>query len=320
MPLVKKADRGSAILRFTPRLLVCLFILLSLHSTLFVILQFHSRGWGEVARFGPPPPPRQSSELQTNELPISEQTRVSKNRKKASQKRNMRKGKVTITREQWLRVLAQKGETVLPKPRGWEKLGFDDIREHFACEEYSHNIEKPLPTLEDWEYLRNRYIEIVDKDAVFEDAVPPTEGYTYDENGPPPYYASHGERGRGLFASRDIKQGEFIHDGTKSDIEFPGGEAWRLYILSLPRYRACDVIDWSWTQKTSRDGEYKIFSAMNISILLNGADYMHELNVKPLSNISSRFYALRDIKKGEELLTDYDAYDTVWEEVGLESK
>jgi hypothetical protein len=44
------------------------------------------------------------------------------------------------------------------------------------------------------------------------------------------------------------------------------------------------------------------------------------MNVNPLSSISSLFYALRDIKKGEELLTDYDVYDTVWEEVGLESK
>ena len=325
LTLLKKADLGSAMQRSTPRLLVCLFILLSLHSNSFFLLHLHSTGLGEVARFGPPPPPGQSSELQTSELPISDQTqiRVSKNRKKASQKRktrNLRKGKVTITRKQWLRFLDQKGETVLPKPNGWEKFGFDDIREHFACEEYSHNLEKPLLTLEDWEYLRNMYIEIVDNDAVFDDAVPPTEGYTYDENGPPPYYAAHGERGRGLFASRDIKQGELIHDGNKSDIVFPGADAWRLYVLSLPRYRACDVIDWSWTQKTSSDGKYKLFSAMNISILLNGAGYIHEMNVKPLSSISSLFYALRDIKKGEELLTDYDAYDTVWEEVGLESK
>ena len=78
--LLKKADRGSFMQRFTPRLLVCLFILLSLHSNLFVILQLHSTGWGEVARFGP----RQSCELQTSELPISDQMqiRVSKNRKK----------------------------------------------------------------------------------------------------------------------------------------------------------------------------------------------------------------------------------------------
>ena len=313
--LLKKADRGSVMQRFTPHLLVCVYILLSV-SNLFVILQLHSTGWGEVARFGPPLPPRQSSELQTSELPISDQTqiRVSKNRETG----NLRKGKVTW--KQWLRVLDQKGETVLPKPNGWEKFGFSDIREHFACKEYSHTLEKPLLTLEDWEYLRNRYIEIVDKDAVFEDVVPPTEGYTYDENGPPPYYAAHGERGRGLFASRDIKQGEFIHDGNKSDIVFPGGEAWRLYVLSLPRHRACDFIDWSWTQKTSSDGKYKIFSAMNISVLFNGAKRYPQMNVNPLSSISSLFYALRDIKKGEELLTDYDSYDTVWEEVGLEDK
>jgi hypothetical protein len=59
---------------------------------------------------------------------------------------------------------------------------------------------------------------------------------------------------------------------------------------------------------------------MNISVLFNGAKRYPQMNVNPLSSISSLFYALCDIKKGEELLTDYDVYDTVWEEVGLESK
>lgn len=313
MPLRKKADRDGAMPRSTLRLLVCSSILLSLPFNFFIILKLHWRGGGEAVGFGPPPPPRLSSELQN-----SEHTPIEANKKRKLG--NLRKGRVMISREEWLRVLDKNGKRVLPKPNGWEKFGFHDVREHFDCDEYSHDLVKPLLTLEDWEYLKNRYIEIVDKHAIFDDPVPPTEGYTFDENGPPPYYASHGERGRGLFASRDIKVGEFIHDGDKSDLEFPGGEAWRLFVLSLPRHRACDVIDWSWTQKKTRDGKYKLFAAMNISILLNGADWTHEVNVKPLSNISSRFYALRDIKKGEELLTDYDVYDTVWEEVGLQNK
>ncbi len=169
-----------------------------------------------------------------------------------------------------LRKDVQKWNNILPKPKGWEEFKFGEIRAYFGCHEYAGDRTKPLLTLKDWEYLRSKYIEIVDKHAVFDDPVPPTDGYSFDENGPPPYYASHGVRGRGLFASRDIKKGEIIHDGERSDIEFSGGETWRKFIFSLPRNRACDVIDWSWTQKKSGDGKNRLLSAMDISILLNG--------------------------------------------------
>ncbi|KAL3799886.1 hypothetical protein ACHAW5_004398 [Stephanodiscus triporus] len=211
------------------------------------------------------------------------------------------------------------GDTPLTKPDDWEKLGYYDIKAHVGCDEYSNDLLKPLPTLADWEYLRSKYIEIVDKHAIFDDPVPPTEGYTFDENGPPPYYAAHGKHGRGVFASRDIKRGEFVQDGNKGDIEFPDGEAWRRYVFSLPKNRACDILAWTWTQKKSREGKWKIYFALNISILFNGA-YDGDANIRPSSSISSRFYALRHIKKGEELLYDYGVYDTVWAKVGLETK
>ena len=35
-----------------------------------------------------------------------------------------------------------------PKPDGWTKLGFYDIRKHFSCKEYAHDQTKPLPTME----------------------------------------------------------------------------------------------------------------------------------------------------------------------------
>jgi hypothetical protein len=172
------------------------------------------------------------------------------------------------------------------------------MRKHFDCE---RDLVTPIPTLEDWEYLRSKFNEIVDKHAVFNDPVPPTEGYTMDGNGPPPYNAAHGTRGRGVFASRDIEKGELVQDGNRSDV-------------------ACDLYHWTWTQKKSRKGKYNFFSAMNISILFNGARASHEVNVRPSSSISSRFFALRDIKKGEELLYDYGVYATVWDAVGLGGK
>jgi hypothetical protein len=290
---VREKDSDVAIqrLRLTLPFLVCFYIILSLPTH---ILYLRWGRWGDVVGFGPPPP-----------LQSSEQTQ--KRQKKASPKlksANLRKGD-------------GKGNKILPKPKDWEKFNYHETRAHFDCDEYAEDLVKPLPTLKDWEYLRSKYIEIVDNHAVFDDPVPPTDGYTFDENGSPPYYASHGERGRGLFASRNIKKGEIIHDGKKSDVEFPGGETWRKFVFSLPRNRACDVIEWSWTQKKSRSGKYRLFSAMNISILFNGAEDIHNVNVKPASSVSTRFYASRDIQKGEELLYDYDVYETVWEDVGL---
>jgi hypothetical protein len=266
-----------------PRLLECLTIIW-LTVTIRFYFQWREWGEGEAVGFGPAPP-QQSSQLQSS---------------------------VQNSRPD------QYGEAILTKPEGWEKFGFYRMREHFDCK---RDLVKPIPTLEDWEYLRSKYNEIVDKHAVFNDPVPPTEGYTMDGNGPPPYYAAHGTRGRGVFASRDIKKGELVQDGSRSDVAFPGAEAWRRYVFSLPKHWACDFLAWTWTQKKSRNGKYEIFSAMNISVLFNGgAKASHEVNVGPRSSISSRFFALRDIKKGEELLYDYGVYATVWNAVGLGGK
>jgi hypothetical protein len=42
-----------------------------------------------------------------------------------------------------------------------------------------------------------------------------------------------------------------------------------------------------------------------------------KVNIMPENSSSKKFYALVDIDKDEELLTDYKSYDTVWKEVGL---
>ena len=65
------------------------------------------------------------------------------------------------------------------------------------------------------------------------------------------------------------------------------------------------------------DGSYKIYTAMNIAVLTNGAMNEGEANVNPESGASSNAYALRDIKKGDELITDYDVYESRWNDVGL---
>eukprot|EP00578_Thalassiosira_sp_NH16_P008172 CAMPEP_0181109768 /NCGR_PEP_ID=MMETSP1071-20121207/18352_1 /TAXON_ID=35127 /ORGANISM="Thalassiosira sp., Strain NH16" /LENGTH=297 /DNA_ID=CAMNT_0023193485 /DNA_START=63 /DNA_END=956 /DNA_ORIENTATION=+ len=210
----------------------------------------------------------------------------------------------------------EKEERPWPKPDDWDLLSFDEIWHHFDCSNYSRDKVKPLPSIEDWIFLQKMYREYVDENLPFDDPVPPTMGYTLDEERPPPYYAHIGDRGRGLFASRDLKKGELVHDGGPGDIIFPSPLSWRSLVFNLPRNKACDMMDWTWTQQPEEDGDFLIFSAVNICVLLNGGNEKNT-NVNPKSSHSSKLYALRDIEKGEELLTDYDMYPTVYEEVGL---
>jgi len=98
------------------------------------------------------------------------------------------------------------------RPKGWEKHGRYKLRAYFKCHEYGMDPNKPLPTIEYWNYFKRKYREIVDEDAEFDETVSPVDGYNFHNGNPPPYYAGHGERGRGLFASRDIKQGELVQD------------------------------------------------------------------------------------------------------------
>lgn len=212
-------------------------------------------------------------------------------------------------------------------PRGWKEYSYNDIRSHFHCSSRSMDNAKPLPSVEDWQLMRDTFAEVVDPSAKKQwdnDPVPPTLGYSLEKGipVPPPYYPkfSHG-MGRGLFASRDIKKGELVHDGDVSDVVFPDAIAWRKFVFSLPRDFACDTTDWNWMQKHEEDGPYFMHASIDISMLMNsgGLEFgdVARFNTMPESTTSGRFHALRDIEKGEEVLTDYDAYYTNWSDVGL---
>jgi hypothetical protein len=201
--------------------------------------------------------------------------------------------------------LAENGTKLLPKPIGWERYGYYRIRNHFNCDGLDIDA-RPLPTMRDWNIYRSLFGTIVDEQTSFNDSVPPTEGYTLNEDGPPPYYAAHGTRGRGLFASRDIQKGDLVHS-SKSDVIFPDAMTWRRYVFSLPRRMACDAIVWTWTQRRG------IRTCMNIAILMNAANWKTENQTEPNLSASAEMYATRDIKKGEELLYDYKSHDIEWE-------
>jgi hypothetical protein len=207
-------------------------------------------------------------------------------------------------------------------PNGWETYKFEQVYDHFHCSSHSNDDNKPIPSLDHWIYLRKQYKEYVDGNASFNnDPIPPTQGYTLENNQQraAPFYAKLSPgKGRGIFASRDIKKGELVHDGSNSDVVFPDGNSFRRFIFALPRTMACDVMEWTWTQQFQEGGDYHICLAINISSLMNTGDDDEEANALPKSSTSTMFYATKDIKKDEEILTDYEIYDTDWSAVGMD--
>eukprot|EP00984_Skeletonema_dohrnii_P011122 scaffold4420_cov135-Skeletonema_dohrnii-CCMP3373.AAC.6 len=161
--------------------------------------------------------------------------------------------------------------------------------------------------------ILDAYNKEVDSSYKFDQIVPPTQGYLFGRNGArynnegaPPFYAESTNMGRrrGLFASRDMRKGEVVHDGTDSDVTFPDAMAYRRFVFALPRKTACDITEWTWTQRLEQDGPMKIMLAINISAMLSPSFSSEEANVLPESSTSQLYYATRDIKRGEEILTD----------------
>eukprot|EP00985_Skeletonema_marinoi_P010696 scaffold5024_cov186-Skeletonema_marinoi.AAC.1 len=112
--------------------------------------------------------------------------------------------------------------------------------------------------------ILDAYNKEVDSSYKFDEIVPPTHGYLFGRNGEeaPPFYAKSIEgtnRNRGLFASRDIQEGE----------HFP--MQWRIDDLCslCPRRAACDITEWTWTQRLEQNGPMKIMLAINISAMLS---------------------------------------------------
>eukprot|EP00984_Skeletonema_dohrnii_P020186 scaffold9765_cov137-Skeletonema_dohrnii-CCMP3373.AAC.3 len=193
-------------------------------------------------------------------------------------------------------------------PAIYDSYSFDEIYNHFECKAYAADkSSRPVPSLEQWLFLRKQYKEFVDETASFDDVVSPTLGYAFgNTDEPPPFYAmkSPGKE-RSLYASRDIKQGEIVHDTAASETLFPDIYAYRRFILSLPKNMICDVMDWAWTRKLNENGPDYVCLGINISSLIRTADKELDANVRPETNISSIFYATRDIQQDEEILTHF---------------
>jgi hypothetical protein len=136
-------------------------------------------------------------------------------------------------------------------------------------------------------------------------------------------------KGRGLFAAEDISIGQLIWSSLKQTASFHSGEDFANFLDALEVDEACDVIQWSYVYAIPGgpdEGATQIATDLDDMTFVNSvmdadadAGCLSEWEARHPGGCLMNYYALRDIKKGEEILVDYGefAISDGWSTFGL---
>jgi len=219
------------------------------------------------------------------------------------------------------------------RPKKWETFDKHEMRKYFQCNK-AFESESPRPwwTDEEWRIVRELYQDLLKSEQTKLVRGSTKSPGTYQASNRVfdfnqiivPYYAGK-EKGRSLKAAKDIKKGDVMFKATNNTVDFKEGHSYRKFIFSLnerfPTF-ACDMLDWSWIQDFE-DGTFGVEVDLDNNSLLNSGGGKRSANNNiqcgNADEICTIQYAVRDIKKGEEILGSYDEFvsDHSWSELGL---
>lgn len=241
---------------------------------------------------------------------------------------------------------AQAGWYIHQRYTSWKRLTISEMREHFECDEAFAST-RPWWTSDQWREVRDIYRAFAkeNKGGTYQMS---EDVFDFSQIAEP--FQAGEEKGRGLKAARDIRQGEIVLRSTNNTVVFNDGLAYRKFLFALeerfPTF-ACDIMMWNWTQDLDDEGDFfGIVVDLNDNNLLNEPEKRGEANVRfrcgapPVTGLVSwlmwprslfhgeeddscmenlTFYASRDIRKGEELLSEYSDFVSThsWSEMGL---
>ena len=135
-------------------------------------------------------------------------------------------------------------------------------------------------------------------------------------------------KGRGIFAAQGIKKGELIWS-PKHTVSFDAnGIEYKQFLMSLDPAFVCNALQCSSLEDYSGNDTqlFRISIDLDEGCFVN-ADYSGTrefVNMgcdeeKDLERDCEHHYALRDVKKGEELLNAYEDFSYEWEPFDVES-
>lgn len=194
--------------------------------------------------------------------------------------------------------------------------------EYLDCEKLFRK-DRPVHSQETWIAARQLYREIVGVEQSSigtnqQDVMEP-DGFsvkTKAMQAPP--------KGRGIFAAQDIPAGALIWS-TKKTARYSDGDSYRKFNLSVERGFACDVLQWTYIQRME-NGELRISTDLDNGSFCNGGGSHHanmgcdkEVAKGYGGGCTDNYFALRDIKAGEELLCAYGSFAVSggWKEFSL---
>jgi len=188
----------------------------------------------------------------------------------------------------------------------WEDFTPDDFYKALQCEEI-HLGARPIHDTSTWHRLRQTYEDVVGSGR---SSIHGANIEGMDQDATSFHIESIPNKGRGIFAQRDIKSGEHIW----SDVylaEFYDTHDLNRFLAVLPSQLACDVIMWKYDYDENPDNFF--FSVnLDVSSFCNDGGSSESNIIWESGPIVNDFFAARDIRAGEEILCDY-GYDYIYE-------
>ncbi|KAL7499127.1 hypothetical protein ACHAWT_006832 [Skeletonema menzelii] len=103
-----------------------------------------------------------------------------------------------------------------------------------------------------------------------------------------------------------VEEGEMIYNGYKNAAFFQEGESFKRFLSLLSKEAACDVLEWSFMQDLTNDGNAVLALDLDGGALFNDGSPHQNMQYKDKWSLNK--YASRDIRKGEEITEIYDEF------------
>jgi len=199
----------------------------------------------------------------------------------------------------------------------WKDFTVDEFYEALQCEQMPLEA-RPIHDASTWSYLRQTYEDIVGSgrssihkalsdievmDHSLKKLLPVQDATSVVVNKVP-------KKGRGIHASRDIKEGEHIWSDVYLAAFYDTNDINR-FLAVIPPQLACDIILWKYDYDENPND---FFFSVNLdsSSFCNDGGSSNSNIMWQSGPIANDFVASRDINAGEEILCDY-GYDNTYE-------